>query len=308
MLFSLVIPCYNEGKNVRAMYEEVVRTFFGCGFSYEMVFVNDGSSDDTAQEIKKLCREENENIVFLDFSRNFGKESAIFAGLENCSGDYAVIIDGDLQQPPQVALEMAKFLMDNPDYDCVTACQEKRIESKFSGFVKSRFYKTINSLADVNLKADASDFRTMNRNMINAVLSMKEKIRFSKGIFAWVGFKTKYIPYTPSERHAGESKWNFSKLTKYALDGILSFSPKLVKIPLVMSALMILASIIFLVIRLIAGGFTEVSALIFLSLLLCGILLFAISVASVYIGRIYEEAKDRPVYILRQKIKTEKKR
>lgn len=301
MIFSLIIPCYNEEKNIRAMYDEINEVFSPCDFQYEMVFVNDGSYDGTANEIKKLLKDGNAKVKFLDFSRNFGKEAAIFAGFENCNGDYAVIIDGDLQQPPQVALEMLKFLLDNPDYDCVTAYQEKRIENSFTGFLKEGFYKVINKLAEVKFVSDASDFRVMKRNMIEAILSMKEGVRFSKGIFAWTGFHTKFIPYTPRERNAGKTKWTMRSLFRYAFDGIVSFSTKLLKFPVWLSVMSFIASIAFLVTRLCVGNFTETSLLIFLMLFMSGVILAGTSVVAVYVSRIYTESKHRPIYVLREK-------
>ena len=143
MVFSLIIPCYNEKENIRPMYDEVVKVFSSCDFEYEMVFVNDGSRDGTAGEIKKLVKQGKAKVVMLDFSRNFGKEAAIFAGLEHCRGDFAAIIDGDLQQPPEVALKMLEILLEKPDCDCVCAYQEKRIEKSFTSFLKKQFYKTI---------------------------------------------------------------------------------------------------------------------------------------------------------------------
>ena len=301
MVFSLIIPCYNEEKNIKPMHDEIEKTFCSCDFEYEMVFVNDGSYDGTAKEIKKLINTSSSKILYLDFSRNFGKESAIFAGLEHCHGDFAVIIDGDLQQPPEVALKMLKILMDNPDTDCVTASQEKRIEGSFTGFLKKTFYKLINKMTEVNFVSDASDFRVMRRNMINAILSMKEGVRFSKGIFAWTGFHTKFIPYTARKRNAGETKWTMSSLFKYAFDGIVSFSTRLLKIPIWLSIMSFIASVSYLIVRLTQGHFSETSLVIFLILLMSSVVLFALSIVSVYLSKTYTESKHRPIYVLRDK-------
>lgn len=283
------------------MHDEIEKTFCSCDFEYEMVFVNDGSYDGTAKEIKNLIKTSSSKILFLDFSRNFGKESAIFAGLEHCHGDFAVIIDGDLQQPPEVALKMLKILMDNPDTDCVTAYQEKRIEGSFTGFLKKTFYKLINKMTEVNFVSDASDFRVMRRNMINAILSMKEGVRFSKGIFAWTGFHTKFIPYTARKRNAGETKWTMSSLFKYAFDGIVSFSTRLLKIPIWLSIMSFIASVSYLIVRLTQGHFSETSLVIFLILLMSSVVLFALSIVSVYLSKTYTESKHRPIYVLRDK-------
>ena len=301
MVFSFIIPCYNEEENIRPMYDEINKVFSSCDFEYEMVFVNDGSVDGTAKEIKKLVKDGSAKVIFLDFSRNFGKEAAIFAGLENCNGDFAAIIDGDLQQPPEVAHEMLKIMLDRPDCDCVCAYQEKRIEKSFISFLKKSFYKVINKLTDVNFVSDASDFRVMRRNMIDAILSMKEGVRFSKGIFAWVGFHTVFIPYRARERRAGKTKWNMRSLFKYAFDGIVSFSAKLLKIPGWLSLMSFAAAIAFLIVRTCMGGFNEVSMAIFVMLFMSGVLLFGLSIACVYLNRSYTESKHRPIYVLREK-------
>lgn len=303
MIFSLIIPCYNEEGNIRPMFDEVRRVFDSGDFEYELIFVNDGSSDATAKEIKKLVKEGGAKVVMLDFSRNFGKEAAIFAGLEHCKGDFAAIIDGDLQQPPEVALKMLEILREKPDCDCVCAYQEKRIEKSFTSFLKRGFYKIINNLAEVNFVSDASDFRVMRRNMIDAILSMHECVRFSKGIFAWVGFHTEFIPYKARERNAGQTKWSMRSLFRYAFDGIVSFSASLLKIPGWLSLMSFIAAIVFLIVRLCRGDFNEVSVAIFVTLLMSGVVLFGVSIACVYLNRSYSESKRRPIYILREKDK-----
>lgn len=303
MIFSLIIPCYNEEGNIRPMFDEVRRVFDSGDFEYELIFVNDGSSDATAKEIKKLIKEGGAKVVMLDFSRNFGKEAAIFAGLEHCKGDFAAIIDGDLQQPPEVALKMLEILREKPDCDCVCAYQEKRIEKSFTSFLKRGFYKIINNLAEVNFVSDASDFRVMRRNMIDAILSMHESVRFSKGIFAWVGFHTEFIPYKARERNAGQTKWSMRSLFRYAFDGIVSFSASLLKIPGWLSLMSFIAAIVFLIVRLCRGDFNEVSVAIFVTLLMSGVVLFGVSIACVYLNRSYSESKRRPIYILREKDK-----
>lgn len=299
MIFSLIIPCYNEEENIRPMFDEINEVFSLCNFEYEMVFVNDGSTDGTAKEIKKLVKDGSAKVIFLDFSRNFGKEAAIFAGLEHCSGDFAAIIDGDLQQPPRVAYEMLKIMLDKSECDCVCAYQEKRIEKSFVAFLKKHFYKLINKLTEVNFVSDASDFRVMRRNMIDAILSMKEGVRFSKGIFAWVGFHTVFIPYRARQRRAGETKWNMRSLFKYAFDGIVSFSAKLLKIPGWLSLMCLIAAVTYLIVRICMGSFTEISVAIFVMLLMSSVILFGVSIACIYLNRSYTESKHRPIYVLR---------
>lgn len=285
------------------MYDEIQKAVSACDFEYEIVFVNDGSYDNTAEEIRKVVKEGSAQVTMLDFSRNFGKEAAIFAGLEHCRGDFAAIIDGDLQQPPEVALEMLEMLLNNPDCDCVCAYQDMRIERHFTSFLKRKFYKVINDLSQVRFVPDASDFRVMRRNMIDAVLTIRESVRFSKGIFAWAGFHTEYIPYHAQERKTGTTKWNTRSLFRYALDGIASFSTKPLKIPGRLSIISFIAAIVFLIIKLCKGDFNEISAAIFVVLLMSGIVLLGMSVVCAYLGRSYTESKRRPIYVLRDKNK-----
>ena len=201
MLLSLVVPCYNEQDNVERFYEETVKAFAGSNFDYEFVFVNDGSKDDTLKNLKALYDKHKESkIKVLGFSRNFGKEAAMYAGLSNASGDYVTIIDADLQQRPEVVLEMVKILDENEEYDSVAAFQQERKEGKAMVAMKNTFYKLINKITEIEFVSGASDFRTFRRPVVDAILSMSDYHRFSKGIFSWVGFNTKYIPYDVRER------------------------------------------------------------------------------------------------------------
>ena len=211
MKLSLVVPCYNEEKNVSLFYNEVKKDFADVDFDYELVFVNDGSHDATYKELRKLC-DGDIPVKIVNFSRNFGKESAMYAGLRESEGDYVTIIDADLQQKPSIALEMVRMLDAEPEYDCIAAFQESRKESKLLVFFKKSFYKLINKYADTDFVQGASDFRTFRRPMVEAILSMDEYFRFSKGLFSWVGFNAKFIPYEVQERATGESKWSFRKL------------------------------------------------------------------------------------------------
>ena len=224
MKLSLVVPCLNEEENVQKFYNTVKDTFNGLIKNYEIVFVNDGSTDKTGENLEKIFNEDSSRVQVLTFSRNFGKEAAIYAGLSNAKGELVCIIDADLQQHPSVVVEMLKIMSEDASVDCVAAYQENRKENAFMSGVKSAFYKIINKVAEVNFVNGASDFRLMKRTMVDAVISMSERHRFSKGIFSWVGFNTKYILYEVNEREFGETKWTFGKLLKYALDGIISFS------------------------------------------------------------------------------------
>ena len=303
-MLSLVVPCYNEEGNVKDFFNEVTRVFDGKVDNYEFVFVNDGSRDKTYQKLKEIHKASPENVQVLSFSRNFGKESAMYAGLSHAKGDLVCIIDADLQQRPEVVLEMLDVLNSNEDLDCVTAYQKKRKEGKILSFFKSMFYKIINKISDVDFVNGASDFRLMKRNMVDAILSMTEYHRFSKGIFSYVGFNTEYIPYEVQIRQKGESKWSFRKLFKYALEGILSFSTAPLKVATHVGLLSSVAAIIYLIVVVIqklaygipiAGYATIVVLILFIG----GVQLFCLGVLGSYISKMYVQSKNRPVYILR---------
>ena len=306
MKLSLVVPCYNEQDNVELFYEECVKAFAGKGFDYEFVFVNDGSKDETLSRLKKLYNEKTEsNITVVSFSRNFGKESAIYAGLKNCVGDYVSLIDADLQQRPEVVLEMLDILETEPEYDCVAAYQDKRKESSIMTGFKTGFYKVINMLSEVELHADASDFRTFTRNVAEAILQMGEYHRFSKGIFSWIGFNTKFIPYEVQERNAGETKWGFRKLVKYALSGISAFSTKPLSIATYIGGLATFASIVYLIVVIIQRiffnqAFSGYATIVTLILFFGGLQLFCIGIIGSYLAKTYIQSKGRPVYIAKE--------
>jgi glycosyltransferase involved in cell wall biosynthesis len=306
MNLSLVVPCYNEEGNVEQFFSEVKRVFENKISNYEIVFVNDGSADKTLTNLKKIYNEnKNNNVQVISFSRNFGKEAAIYAGLQNAKGDMVCLIDADLQQRPEVVVEMYDILSADKDLDCVAAYQDKRKESKAMSAVKSAFYKVINKITEVDFVNGASDFRLMRRNMVNAVLQMTEYHRFSKGILSWVGFNTKYIPYTVEERASGESKWNVKGLFKYAMEGIVSFSTFPLKLSTYIGFFSSLISIIYLIVvviqRLCFGvkvpGYATIVVLI---LLIGGIQLFCFGILGEYISKIYLQVKDRPVYIIKE--------
>ena len=309
MKLSLVVPCYNEQDNVELFYEETVKAFKDKGFDYEFVFVNDGSRYKTLEKLKKLYNEKTDsNITVVSFSRNFGKESAIFAGIKNSSGDYISLIDADLQQRPEVVLEMIDVLDNEYDVDCVAAYQAKRKEGSVMTGFKSGFYKLINKLSEVELHADASDFRTFTRGVADAILEMGEYHRFSKGIFSWIGFNTKFIPYEVQERNAGETKWSFTKLVRYALEGITAFSTKPLKLATYVGVTTAFAAIIYLIVVIVKrlffyepiSGYATIVALI---LLLGGIQLFCIGIIGSYLARTYIQSKNRPIYIAKEILK-----
>ncbi|MBR3803380.1 MAG: glycosyltransferase family 2 protein [Clostridia bacterium] len=308
MKLSLVVPCYNEEQNVALFYSEVKRVFDAEGYSYECVFVNDGSADNTLGELKKLHAEADGNIRIVSFSRNFGKEAAMYAGIEHAKGDLICLIDADLQQRPEVVVGMVKRLDEAPELDCVAAFQAERRESGLLTFFKSNFYKLINSVSDTTFVQGASDFRTFRRSVAEAVLSMGEYHRFSKGILSWVGFNTEYIPYEVQERAAGESKWSFKKLFKYAIDGIMAFSTAPLAIPTVLGIIMAVVSFLYLgidgLISVISSDFENIrdTLIIFLLLLIGGIQLISIGIIGKYLAKTYEQGKNRPIYIAREVI------
>ena len=306
MLLSLVVPCYNEEGNVEKFFSETNKAFVGKDFEYEFVFVNDGSKDKTGSNLKKLYNENKDyNIQVLSFSRNFGKEAAIYAGLKAAKGDMACLIDADLQQRPEVVLQMLDTMNSNEELDCVTAYQEKRKESRLMISLKNAFYKIINKVTEVDFVSGASDFRLMKRNMVNAVLEMTEYHRFSKGILSWVGFNTEYIPYNVEERESGESKWNARKLFKYAFEGIVSFSTFPLKISTYVgfiSAVLSVLYLIFVVVQKLAFGIhvPGYATIVVLVLFLGGLQLFCLGILGEYISKIYVQVKNRPVYILKE--------
>ncbi len=313
MKLSLIVPCYNEEGNVEKFFNEVNKAFNGKVEDYEFVFVNDGSKDKTYQNLKKIYNncENKEMVQLLSFSRNFGKEAAIYAGLSKAKGDMICLIDADLQQRPEVVLEMLDVINADEDTDCVTAYQEKRKENAVISFLKSSFYKFINKISDVDFVNGASDFRLMKRSMVEAILQMTEFHRFSKGLFSYVGFNTKYIPYTVAERESGESKWGVRKLIKYALEGIFAFSTMPLKISTFIGLFASVLSIIYLIVVVIQKLVFDIAVpgyatIVVLLLLLGGLILFCLGIIGEYLSKMYVQVKNRPVYILKEHISNEK--
>lgn len=306
MKLSLVVPCYNEEQNVALFCNEATRVFDAEGYEYEIVFVNDGSKDNTLSELKRIHAMAKHNIRIVSFSRNFGKEAAMYAGIEHAKGDLICLIDADLQQRPEIVAYMVKRLDEVPELDCVAAFQQERHESSTLSFFKKSFYNLINSVSDTKFVQGASDFRTFRRSVAEAVLSMGEYHRFSKGILSWVGFNTEYIPYEAEERAAGESKWSFKKLFKYAVDGIMAFSTAPLAIPLVLGIILCAFSFAFLFAALLWCAFSYYTTfsvgllLVFLVMLVGGLQLVGIGIVGKYLAKIYEQSKDRPIYIAKE--------
>lgn len=296
---SLIVPCYNEEQNVEAFYARCQEVF--PTDQYEVVFVNDGSKDGTYKKLQKL-HEEHDNILVVNFSRNFGKESAIYAGLHYTSGSYISIIDADLQQDPEIVRNMVNILEEKPDIDVVAAYQAQRHEGKLMSWCKDRFYKFINRLSEVDLRENASDFRTFRASVQKALLDMPEYFRFSKGLFSWVGFETEYIPYEAAERFAGTTKWSFTKLLKYAMEGIISFSTLPLQLATffgaIVSAIAIIYGIVIIAQTLITGiDVPGYATTIVVVLFLGGVQLLVMGILGEYLAKTYIQGKHRPVYI-----------
>lgn len=304
MKLSFVIPCYNEESNVNLIHDEIAKIFLPL-YKYEIIFVNDGSSDNTLKSLKEILKNSKTKIKVINFSRNFGKEAAIYAGLKEAKGDYISLIDADMQQDPKYVMEMVSFLDKNEEYDSVAMYQDKRKEGKVLTFFKKSFYRLINKISDTKFQSNASDFRTFRKCVIKSVLELKEYYRFSKGIFSWVGYNTYYMPYTVKERATGTTKWSFKKLFKYALDGIISFTTAPLKMATYIGLISSFASIvylIFVIIQKLAWGIDipGYATIITLILFLGGMQLFSLGIIGEYIGRNYIETKNRPIYIAKE--------
>ena len=304
MKLSLVVPCYNEQDNVRAFYEATRQAFAGKINEYEIIFVNDGSKDNTWQELKELWEQAN-NLKIVNFSRNFGKEAAMYAGLQRAEGEYVTVIDADLQQRPEIVVEMVSFLEENGEYDCVAAYQKERKEGAVLSFFKKTFYKLINSMCEINFQSGASDFRTFRREMVGSVLEMKEYFRFSKGIFSWVGYNTYFMPYEVQERNAGQTSWSFVKLFKYAIHGIVAFTTAPLNLATWLGGICAVLSVFYMVVVIIQKLCFDIAipgypTLVVLLLLIGGIQMMLLGVIGQYIAKIYIEGKHRPIYIAKE--------
>ena len=305
MKLSLVVPCYNEAENVAVFQDAVISAFEGCGYDYEIVFVDDGSQDATLHNLKKLHAARKCPTKVISFSRNFGKESGIYAGMEHAAGEYICLIDADLQQRPEIARQMVQILDEKPEFDVVAAYQDRRGEGKVLSFFKKSFYSIINRLSGVSLHSDASDFRTFRRSVRDSLLQLAEYHRFSKGIFAWVGYSTHFIPYTACERHAGTTKWSFRKLLNYAIEGIVGFSTSPLRIATYLGMFTALGAILYsivVIVQKLMGGIVipGYATLIVLLLFFSSMQLFCIGIIGEYVGRTFEQTKDRPIYIAKE--------
>ena len=306
MLVTIIVPCYNEEAALPYFLEAIQKTeaemsaAYDCGF--ELLFINDGSKDGTLSVLRRFAKE-TPNVRYLSFSRNFGKEAAMYAGLREAKGDYVVIMDADLQHPPAMLPEMYQGLQSG-EYDCVAARRESRKgEPPIRSFFARCFYKLINRISDTEIVDGACDFRMMTRQMVDAIVSMGEYNRFSKGIFGWVGFRTKWLPYENVERVAGETKWSFWKLLLYSLQGIVGFSTVPLAIASVLGILLCVVSflmVIYIIVKTLlfgdpVSGWPSLACMV---MFMGGIQLLCMGILGQYLAKTYLETKHRPIYIL----------
>ncbi len=312
-LLTIVVPCYNEQEVLPMFREEILRVTNEMHeknpqLEFEFLFINDGSKDGTLDILRKYS-EEDERFRYVSFSRNFGKEAGIIAGLENSKGDYVVVMDADLQHPPAFLPQMYEYVSSG-EYDCASTRRVSRKgEPKLLSFFSRMFYKVINKISQTYIVDGAQDFRFMTRQMVDAILSMPEYNRFSKGIFSWVGFRTKYIEYENVERAAGKTTWNFWKLLKYAFDGIMAFSTAPLYLAVIMGLVFLLLAIAMAVKTLICGeDMWGTPLIVTLVCLIGGVQLFCTGVLGQYLAKTYMEVKGRPKYIVGETSELHKKR
>ncbi len=302
MLLSIIIPCYNEEESIPLFYEETTKVIKGINCDYEYIFVNDGSADKTLKILKELA-EKDSHVTYLSFSRNFGKEAAMYAGFCNAKGDYVAVMDADLQDPPALLPQMIEIL-NGGEYDSVATRRVSRTgESKVRSWFARMFYKLINKISDADIVDGARDFRLMRREMVDAIIDMSEYNRFSKGIFGWIGFNTYWLPFENVERVAGKTKWSFWGLFKYAIDGIINFSQAPLSIAswggIFMTFIAFIIMIFIIVRRLVfgdpvAGWASTICIVVFIG----GLQLFCLGIMGQYIAKTYMETKNRPHYII----------
>lgn len=303
-LVELVVPCYNESEVLGLFYDEIKKVTGKIdGYDFGFIFVNDGSKDKTLDILRELSQKDS-SVKYISFSRNFGKESAMYAGLKYSQADYVGILDADLQHSPDLIPEMLGALENGYDVAAARRCDRKgeaKIKSKFSDF----FYKVINKISDVEIENGAQDFRIMKRKVVDALLSMPEYNRFSKGLFSWVGFNTKWFEHENRERAAGKTKWSFMKLTHYAIDGIIGFSTAPLKLALYVGSLTSIVGFIYaiyiIIKTLILGsdtpGFPSIMCIL---LILGGLILLSLGIIGEYLARLYLEVKNRPIFLINE--------
>ena len=299
---SIIVPCFNEEESVEIFFKEIKKEL--DEYDYEIIYINDGSSDNTLKNIKDIANS-NPNIKYISFSRNFGKESAIYAGLKNASGDLICVMDADLQHPPNLLPEMIETIS-NEDYDVVAARRiSRKGEPFFKSFFSHLFYKFFNRISEINLQEGATDYQIMTRQVVNSILELTEYNRFSKGLFQWVGFNTKWIDYENIERTAGETTWSFWGLIKYSMEGIIAFTTTPLSISTFLGSTFSIIAFIYMIFIITkqllfsdpVQGFATIMCAI---LLLGGIQLLSIGVLGKYLEKTYLETKNRPIFIVKE--------
>ncbi len=300
MLISAVVPCYNEEKVIALTYKELSAALSDMTGDFEMIFVDDGSRDGTRSILKELA-ESDAHVKYISFSRNFGKESAMLAGMRYSSGDYTVIMDADLQHPPELIGQMLAYAREG--YDQVIAQRNRTGDKKLGSFFARSYYRLVDRLTDVELTDGIGDFRMLSRKALDALLTMNEYNRFSKGLFSWIGFREKIIHYENRSRAAGESKWSFRSLIHYGVDGVLSFNNKPLRFCIFIGAFAIIISLVYLIFLFISIVFKGIDlpgyfTTIFTICLFGGVQLISIGIVGEYVGRIYYEVKRRPHYLV----------
>ena len=302
MKLSIIVPCYNEEAALPIFYHEVTKVLLDLTDIYELIFINDGSKDHTLDVLRELA-EKDEHVAYYSFSRNFGKEAAMYAGFCNAHGDYVAVMDADMQDPPSLLPKMLA-LLEGGEYDSVaTRRVNRKGEPPIRSWFARKFYQIINKISDADIVDGARDFRLMKADMVKAIISMSERNRFSKGIFGWVGFRTYWLPYENVERVAGETKWNFWKLFQYAIEGIIDFSEVPLNISswfgITMTAISAVI-LVFLVIRRLLFGDPVAgwASIVCIMLFIGGLQLFSLGVIGQYLARTYTEVKKRPHYII----------
>ena len=307
-LLSVIVPCYNEEENVRDFYDELCRNadfFHETQIEFEIIYVDDGSRDQTVSEVKKL-HEEDGRVRLISFSRNFGKEAAIYAGLQKCRGDFAVLMDADLQDPPSLLPEMYSYI--EQGYDSVaTRRVTRKGEPVIRSFFARIFYKLMNKISRTEIVDGARDYRLMTRQVVDAILSMSEYNRFTKGIFGWVGYQTKWLEYENVERRKGETKWSFWKLFLYSLEGIIAFSTVPLTIASVAGVFFCLVAFVIIIVtiirKLLFGDPTSGwPSLVCIIMMVSGVQLFCLGIVGQYLSKTYMEVKRRPIYLVREEI------
>ena len=294
MKLSVVVPCYNEFQSLNKFYDEVNTKLNNSKITHELIFIDDGSSDDTIKVLRELAKND-KNVKVISFSRNFGKESAMLAGLEHAKGEYVGIMDADLQHTPETLINMYNKLIENKEYDVVCSYKENRNkESKLKKTLISIFYRINNRISNVKMLPGASDFRVFKKDVRDAIISLKENNRFLKGIFSWIGFNTIYMPYEPSERLYGKTKWSLFKLIKYSLDGLVAFSTKPLKLSFTLGVITFIIGVVNFILM---GklGFNVV-------ILFLGFIMYGVGIISLYLSKMYDGLLKRPCYIIKEKI------